>query len=68
MQSYKKQWVIIPYHNETAARWIQEFRIGIVSTAYMRHIGCSKSVHTDLSVANTEQCVDKNKVLELAFK
>jgi hypothetical protein len=46
---------------ETVARWIQAFRIGGVSTAYMHHNGCSMSVHTDMSVANSEQCVDKNR-------
>jgi hypothetical protein len=49
----------LPY--ETVARWIQAFRIGGMSTAYMCHNRCSMSVHTDMSVANSEQCEDKNR-------
>jgi len=48
----------LPY--ETVARWIQAFRIGEVSTACRRHNRCSMSVHTNMSVANSEQCIDKN--------
>jgi len=42
----------------TAARWVQTFTVS-VWTGDMQHSTCSSSVHTDMSVTITEQCMDE---------
>jgi transposase len=57
----------IPYG--TAARWVQAFKTGRVSTANIHHSGHAVSIQTDMCVAIIEQCMKEDRrwtVKELA--
>jgi hypothetical protein len=49
----------LPY--DTVARWVQAFRSRRVSTVDVHCSGHSVPIHTDMSVAIIEQCMDEDR-------